>query len=93
MIDAFRYSQFQCGIACESRFLKEDARFVSQIGMFTVHGNKAIGVARTAYVGVVRREVGHNDLAVGVFIREDRPEVASFIEAEKRIAWIHEARA
>lgn len=42
---------------------------------------------------VVGREVGHDNLAVGVFLRKDEPEMASFIETEESVAWLHEAWA
>ena len=59
-----------------------------------VSGRDDKAVERTsAACKVVGREVGHDNFAVGVLFREDEPEMASFIETEEGVAWVHEAWA
>lgn len=93
IIDAFVGSALKRCVASQSRSLIDDACFVSRVRMFAGLHDEAIGAACSTTDGVVRREVGHRDIAVGIFFCEDHPEVASFVEAKERVARVHEARA
>ena len=92
VVDPLRYSSVELGVAGEGRSLKEDAGFVSQERVFAGCDDQT--VERTpAVCKVVGGEVGYDDIAVGVFLREDEPEMASSIETEESVAWVHEAWA
>ena len=93
LIDAFADAVFQSRVAGQRRFVIEDAGFVSWVGMLAGLHDEAVHAAGMPDAVLVGGEVGHGDIAVGVFLREDHPEVAPFVEAKEGVAWIHEARA
>ena len=70
-----------------------NARFVPRVGMFARLHDEAVAAAGWSDAILMGGEVGHGDIAVRVFLREDNPEVASLVEAKEGVAWIHEARA
>ena len=92
MVNAVYDSTFEPRIAGEVRTLNVDAGFVSQEWMFAGRDDQTFGRTRTA-CKIVGREVGHDDIAIRVIFGENDPEVASFIETEESVAWVHEAWA